>query len=117
MIPHCPELAVVHGAVLFHKTEAVHTRQVDATYGVAVNTLFDARIYDNEYKWIDDDGNERCSNTTVEKSDEVYSSEVFQGSFSPAQHQQTSLGTHLYRYLEKDVWCVRGKRPKNRIMQ
>ena len=50
VIPHCPELAVVRGAVLFHKKEAVHTRRVDATYGVAVNTLFDAQIHDNEYK-------------------------------------------------------------------
>lgn len=93
----------------FHKTEAVHTHRVDATYGVAVNTLFNAQTHDNEYKWIDDDGNEQCSNTIVEKGDEVYSSEVFQGSFSPAQHQQTSLGIHLYSSLEKDAWCVRGK--------
>ena len=71
VIPGGPEFAVVRGAVLFHKNpEAVHTRRVDATYGVAISPLFDVRIHDIEYKWTDDDGDERCSNafsTIVEK--------------------------------------------------
>ena len=122
VIPLEYQFAVVRGAVLFHKNpEAVHTRRVDATYGVATNIFFDAQIHDIEYKWTDDDGKEQCSNvfsTIVEKGDEVYSSQVFQKTFTPVKHRQTSVGIPLYSSLEKDVWYVTGKRPKNsRILQ
>ena len=116
VIPAGPEFAVVRGAVLFHQNpEAVHTRRVDATYGIETNLIFDARIHDVEYKWTDDDDTEQCSNifcTIVEKGDEVCSSEVFQKTFCPALHGQTSVGICLYSSLEKDIWYVTGKRPK-----
>jgi len=122
VIPAGPEFTVVRGAVHFHQNpKVVHTRRVDATYGIATNTSFNARIHDIEYRWTDDDGNDKCSNifsTIVQKGDEVDSNEVFQQTLCPIQHGQTCVRVAIYSSLEKDVWYVTGKRPeKSRISQ
>jgi len=122
VIPAGPEFAVVRGAVLFHDNpEVIRTRRVDATYGIATNISFKARIHDIEYKWTDDDGNVTCSDifsTIVEKGDTVDSSEVFQITLYPIQHGQTLIRVAIYSSHEKDVWYVTGKRPeRSRITQ
>ena len=109
-----PNFAVVRGAVLFRKNpDIVHARKVDATYGIKTNTLFIPLIHNPEYKWINDDGEEECSNifsTVVERSDLVCTEELFSSTFVPVKHRQTSVRFKIYSTLEKDVWYTTGKR-------
>ena len=111
-----PDFAVVRGAVLFRQNpDIVHARKVDATYGVRTNISFDPQIHDTEYKWINDDGEEKCSNifcTVVERGDLVRTEEVFSKEFGPAMHQQTNASFEIYSTLEKDVRYTTGKRGK-----
>ena len=116
-----PNFAVVRGAVLFRKNpDIIRARKVDATYGIRTNTLFNPLIHDPEYKWINDDGEEKCSEifcTVVERGDLVCTEEVFSMFFGPAMHQQTSVRFAIYSTLEKDVWYTTGKRGKgSRVM-
>ena len=112
--PEEPDFAVIRGAVLFRKNpDIVHARKVDATYGVGINISFDPLIHNPEYKWINDDGKEKCSNifcTVVERGDLVCTEEVFTDIFYPTEHQQTSMSIEIYSTPEKDVWYTTGKR-------
>ena len=111
-----PDFAVIRGAVLFRKNpDIVHARKADATYGVKINISFDPQIHDPEYEWVDDDGEEQCSNifsTFVERGDLVCTEQLFSSTFWPALHQQTSGSFKIYSTLEKDVWYTTGKRGK-----
>ena len=115
--PREPDFAVIRGAVIFRQhPDIVHAQKVDATYGVATSIAFDSLIHHPEYKWVDDDGNEMCSNifsTVVETDDLVCTKELFKSVFMPALHQQTSANFKIYSTLEKDVWFTTGKREKN----
>ena len=114
--PAEPDFAVIRGAVLFRKNpDIVHARKVDATYGVGANISFDPLIHNPEYKWINDDGEEECSNifsTVVERGDLVCTEELFSEVFVPVKHRQTSVSFKIYSTLEKDVWYTTGKRGK-----
>ena len=111
-----PDFAVIRGAVLFRQNpDIVHARKADATYGVKIITSFDPQIHDPEYKWINDDGEEKCSNifsTVVERGDLVCTEELFSSVFGPSMHQQTNASFEIYSTLEKDVWYTTGKRGK-----
>ena len=104
--PIDPNFAVIRGAVFFRKNpDVVRARKVDATYGVGTNISFNSLIHDPEYKWVDDDGIEKCSNifcTVVERGDLVCTEELFSSVFGPAMHQQTNVGFEIYSTLEKD---------------
>ena len=112
--PEEPDFAVIRGAVLFRKNpDIVRARKVDATYGVGTNISFDPLIHNSEYKWVNDDGKEKCSNifcTVVERGDLVCTEEVFTDIFYPIKHQQTSMSIEIYSTSEKDVWYTTGKR-------
>ena len=114
--PPEPDFAVIHGAVLFRQNPGiVCARKVDATYGVGTNISFDPLIHNPEYKWINDDGEEECSNIfsiVVERGDLVCTEELFSEVFVPVMHKQTSASFKIYSTLEKDVWYTMGKRGK-----
>ena len=114
--PAEPDFAVIHGAVLFRQNpDIVHARRADATYGVDTNILFDPLIHNPEYKWLNDDGEEKCSNlfsAAAERGDLVCTEEVFKKVFWPTMHRQTSASIPIYSTLEKDVWYTSGKRGK-----
>ena len=119
--PEEPDFAVICGAVLFRKNpDIVRARKVDATYGVGTNILFNPLIHNPEYKWVNDDGEEDCSNifcTVVERGDLVCTEEVFTCNFVPVMHQQRSMNIEIYSTLEKDVWYTTSKRGKgSRVM-
>ena len=115
--PREPDFAVIRGAILFRQhPDIVHARRADATYGVETNISFDPQIHHPEYKWVDDDGEEKCSNifsTVLERDDLVCTKELFKSVFVPALHRQTSVSFKIYSALEKDVWYTTGKREKN----
>ena len=111
--PAEPNFAVIRGAVLFCQN-IVHSRKVDATYGLGTSIPFDPLIHNPEYKWMNDDGEMQCSNifsTVVERGDLVCAEELFSKVFVPPMHQQTSTTIKVYSTLEKDVWYTtdRGK--------
>ena len=112
--PAEPGFAVIRGAVLFRQhPDIVHARKVDATYGVATNISFNPLIHNPDYKWVDDDGEEKCSNlfsAAAERGDLVCTEEVFKKVFWPTKHLQTSASIPIYSTLEKDIWYTTGKR-------
>ena len=108
--------AVICGAVLFRRNpNIVHARKADATYGIECSIPFDPLIHNPEYKYIDDDGKEKCSKiflTVVQKGDLVCTEEVFSLALLPGIHQQKRMSIEIYSTLEKDVWYTTGKRGK-----
>ena len=115
--PAEPDFAAVYGAVLFRQhPDIAHAQRADATYGVAASIPFDPLCHDPDYKCINDDGAEMCSNifsTVVERGDLIYTEELFSSVFMPALHRQTSKRFKIYSTLEKDVWYTSGKREKS----
>ena len=119
--PAEPNFAVIRGAVLFRQNpHIVHARKADATYGIGTSISFDPLIHNPEYKWINDDGEEKCSHiflTVVERGDLVCTEELFSSVFGPPMHQQTNVSFKIYSTLEKDVWYTTGKRGRSsRVM-
>lgn len=114
--PAEPDYAIVRGAVLFRQNpEFVHSRKVDATYGIHISSSFEPLIHDPKYKFTDDDGDEKCSNlfaTIVERGDIVSTGEIFCDTYYPVYHNQKSVKFSIYSSYEKDVWYVTGKRGK-----
>ena len=112
--PAEPDFAVVRGAVLFHQhPDIVQAQKVDATYGVATSIPFDSLLHAPEYKWVDANSQEMCSNvfsTVVERGDVICTKELFKTIYVPALHRQTSASFKIYSTLEKDVWYTTGKR-------
>ena len=96
--PAEPDFAVVCGAVLFRQhPDIVHARKADATYRIVTNIPFDPLLHDPEYKWVNDDGEEMCSNifkTIVERSELVCTVELFSCVFMP--DLQTSKRFEIY---------------------
>ncbi len=122
IVPAEPNFAVVRGAVLyFRNPELVHGRRVDATYGVGTNITYSSSIHDEEYKWVDDDGVNKCKNifsTIVERGDAVSPKFVHTAAFTPITHNQRSASFGVYSSPEKDVWYITGKRGKcSRVSQ
>ena len=116
IVPREPAYAVVRGAVLYRlHPNMVESRKVDATYGIGTNTPFISHLHDPEYRWLNDDGEYRCSSifsTIVEIGDLAKSNEVFRGTYYPVGHNQTSMRIEFYCSMEKDVWYVTGRRGK-----
>ena len=114
--PAEPDYAIVRGAVLFRQNpEFVHSRKVDATYGKSTSPRFNPLIHDPEYKFTDDDGNERCSklfSTIVERGDIIRNDEVLCLTCHPISHNQKRITIKIYSSYEKDIWYVTGKRGK-----
>ena len=114
--PAEPDYTIVRGAVLFRQNpELVHSRKIDATYGIGITTSFESLIHEPEYKYTDDDGNEKCSNvfsTVIERGDIISTDEVLCGTFCPVKHNQKEMSFSIYSSYEKDVWYVTGKRGK-----
>ena len=114
--PARPDYAIVCGAVLFrHNPDFVHSRKMDATYGVSCADLFNPLIHDPKYKYTDDDDEERCSklfSTIVERGDVISTGEVLCATYHPGAHNQKQLSFSIYSSYEKDVWYVTGKRGK-----
>ena len=110
------DFAVVRGAVLFRQDpEVVHSRKIDATYGIDTNQTFNPLIHEPTYKWINDDNKEKCSNlfaTVIERGDVVNTNEVSFATFYPVCHDQKEMKFNIYSSYEKDVWYVTGKRGK-----
>ena len=112
--PAEPDSAVVRGAVLLHHhPDILEAQKVDATYGVATSIPFDPLLHTPEYKWVDDDSQEMCSNifsAVIERGDLVCTKELFKSVFVPALHRQTSVSFKIYSTLEKDIWYTTGKK-------
>ena len=115
IIPAEPDFAVVRGAVLFHqKPDTVHVRLADATYGIRAIIPFIEGVHDEDYKWVDEDGEAQCKNifsTFVERGDLVTADEVVVMKFTPSSTYQRRMHFDIYSSPEKDVWYTTGKRP------
>ena len=114
IVPGFPDLAVVLGAVTYRqRPDLIHSRCLDATYGVRVNLPFIDGVHDEEYKFTDSTGKEYCENifsTFVECGDIVSVNELFMKSYLPTKSSQRRMHIDIYSSPEKDVWYTTRKR-------
>ena len=89
-----PHLAVINGAVLWHKyPNFIKARVIDATYGILINIAYDPKYNPIHKSYIDDDGIQHmtvfCS--FVKKGELLPSDEVISTKVIPARHKSTSI--------------------------
>ena len=117
IVPAEPDFAVVRGAVLFRqKPCTVQVRRADATYGVRANVPFIEGVHEEDYRWVDDDGEIQCENifsTFVERGDLLTADEVVVMEYTPSAAHQRRMHFDIYCSSEKDVWYTTGRRPAN----
>ena len=115
--PADPYHATVFGAVLFRQNPAaIYSRKVDATYGICTSSPFNPLIHDPEYKFTDDDDEEKCSNlfsTIIERGDVIGTDEVLLATYYPVDDSQKTISFTVYSSYENDIWYVTGKRGKS----
>jgi molecular chaperone DnaK (HSP70) len=113
IVPVEPAYAIVKGAVLYKQNPSlVKSRKVDATYGLSITCAFQDSLHDRKYQWTNDDGRLMCDSifsTVVERGDVVGSGDAFLNTFSPGQHNQTSMTITFYSSQEKDIFYVTGE--------
>ena len=117
IVPMDPDFAVVRGAVLFHqKPHIVQARRADATYGIRASIPFIEGVHEEDYKWVDEDGETQCENifsTIVERGDLLSADEVVVMKCKPTAAHQRRMHIDIFCSSERDVWYTTGRRPAN----
>ena len=94
------ELAVVLGALAFRQDPSIiHSRVVDASYGVGIVCSFDPAIHNDLYRFHDDDGKLMCNHIFspfVHKGATVKASVLLQNVYSPIKHNQSQMDFEVY---------------------
>ncbi|XP_019859063.1 PREDICTED: heat shock 70 kDa protein 12A-like [Amphimedon queenslandica] len=113
--PQYPGLAVVSGAVIWRKDpNIIQSRVADATYGIAGGPAFDPSIHDEHYRYVDEDGEQRCKSVlcVYVLKGEAIKDEVYQIRFRPLYQSQKQLSFALYCTTDDGVQYVRDKEGK-----
>ena len=113
--PVQPDLAVVSGAVMWRKDpNIIQSRVADATYGTGVNTVFNPSIHDEHYKFVDEDGVQRCGNVFsvfVLKGEEI-KDEVYKATYTPSYQSYTQMPIPIFCTTDDGVQYVVDKEGK-----
>ncbi|XP_019860365.1 PREDICTED: heat shock 70 kDa protein 12A-like [Amphimedon queenslandica] len=118
--PVQPDLAVVVGAVMWRKDpNIIQSRVADATYGVGCAPEFDPSIHDEHYKYVDEDGVQRCNNVfnVFVLKGEVIKDDVYKTTFIPASQSSTQTSTSIYCTGDDGVQYVRDKEGKRTVRE
>ena len=107
--PVQPDLAVVSGAVMWRKDpNIIQSRVADATYGIYAGPVFDPSIHDEHYKYVDEDGVQRCSDVFkvfVIKGEEI-KDEVYKATLIPCYQRMTQQLITIYCTTDDGVQYV-----------
>ncbi|XP_019859931.1 PREDICTED: heat shock 70 kDa protein 12B-like [Amphimedon queenslandica] len=113
--PVQPDLAVVSGAVMWRKDpNIIQSRVADATYGTIVAPAFDPSIHDEHYKFVDEDGKQRCNSVFkvfVLKGEEI-KDELYKATFMPLQQKKTQQSIFIYCTADDGVQYIEDKEGK-----
>ncbi|XP_019861154.1 PREDICTED: heat shock 70 kDa protein 12A-like [Amphimedon queenslandica] len=113
--PVQPDLAVVSGAVMWRKDpNIIQSRVADATYGVGCGPIFDPSIHDEHYKYVDEDGKQRCNNVFnvfVLKGEEI-KDKVCKTTLIPIYQSYTQISISIYCTADDGVQYIKDKEGK-----
>ena len=117
LCPECPHLAVCHGAVIWHlHPEIIQSRKADATYGIAVNLVFDNSKHDVHYRYFDkEDQCYRCKNVFsvfIQKGETVNVDEIITTTLKPHNASFTQITIDIYSTDVSNIQYVRDKSGK-----
>ena len=108
-----PDLAVVTGAVMWRKDpNIIQSRVADATYVTAVAPVFNPTIHDGHYKYVDEDGVQRCGNVIqvfVLKGEEI-KDEVYKATLIPYSQSYTQVHIPIYCTGDDGVQYIKDKK-------
>ena len=110
--PVQPDLAVVSGAVMWRKDPSIiQSRVADATYGVRCGPVFNPSIHDEHYKYVDEDGEQRCGKVfkVFVLKGEVIKNEVYKATFIPRYQIMTQDNVPIYCTTDDGVQYTRNK--------
>ena len=118
--PQHPDLAVVSGAVMWRKDPSIiQSRIADATYGIECGPLFNPAIHDEHYKYVDEDGVQRCDKVFqvfVHKG-EVLKDEVYKAILFPRYQWYTQAYIPIYCTEDNGVQHVIDKKGKPTVLK
>ena len=113
--PEQPDLAVVTGAVMWRKDpNIIQSRVADATYGTSCRPAFDPSMHDELYKYVDEDGDQRCDNVFevfVLKGEEI-KDQVYKATLFPHSQSYTQVHIPIYCTVDDGVQYTRDKNGK-----
>ena len=114
LVPSCPHLAVVLGAVMWRKNpEKIKERRSDATYGTAMNDVFDPKEHDEHYKYYNaEQGVYKCRDifrVFLEKGELVNFESVKTKVFIPESQTNEQMSIALYGTQKLGVKYVKDK--------
>ena len=113
--PEQPDLAVVIGAVMWRKDpNIIQSRVADATYGIRVGVKFDPAIHDEYYRFLNEDGKQRCRdvfNVFVLKGEEIRD-KVYKDTIIPQYQSNTLEGIIIYSTTDDGVQYIKDKKGK-----
>lgn len=111
LIPHDPELAIIHGAVEFAQDPSLlRARVIGKTYGVRVCRTFDPRKDPIEKQLVISSGQVYCCDvfeTLVKKDERIDIEDTRSHSFSPIRPTATELSIRFYSTDQEDAqYCT-----------
>ena len=110
--PVQPDLAVVSGAVMWRKDpNIIQSRVADATYGTGVTDVFNPSIHDEHYKYLNEDGEQRCGRVFkvfVLKGEEI-KDEVYKDTRIPRYQRLTQVNIPIYCTTDDGVQYTKDK--------
>ena len=113
--PQQPDLAVVHGAVMWRKDPTIiRSRASDATYGIAVDPVFNPSVHDEHYKYFDEDGRLRCNSVfkVFVLKGEMIKDEVYNTTLIPLYQRRTQECIDIYSTIDDGIQYVVDKEGK-----
>ena len=116
--PVQPDLAVVSGAVMWRRDPSIiQSRVADATYGIGVGPTFDPSIHNEHYKYVDEDGVQRCDHVfkVFILKGEVIKDEVYKATFIPRYQRMIQDNIPIYCTTDDGVQYVINKEGKSTL--
>ncbi|XP_011408960.1 PREDICTED: heat shock 70 kDa protein 12A-like [Amphimedon queenslandica] len=113
--PQQSDLAVVHGAVMWRKDPSIiQSRAADAAYGIGTGPVFNSLVHDEHYKFVDEDGIQRCNNVfeVFVLKGEVVKDEEYKTTIIPSHQRSTREYISIYSTTDDGVQYVRDKEGK-----
>ena len=118
--PQQADLAVTIGAVMWRKNpDIIQSRIADATYGLGACPAFDPSLHDENYRFTDEDGTERCNSVFkvfVMKGEEI-GNELYTTSFIPAHQSHTTMSLSIYSTTDTSVQYMKDKEGKLTVQE
>ena len=113
--PQQSDLAVVRGAVMWRKDPSIiQSRAADATYGIDTGPLFNPLVHDEHYKFVDEDGLQRCNRVfkVFVLKGEVVNDEEYKTTLIPARQRSTQENISIYSTAADGVQYTLDKEKK-----